>query len=76
MHVLQEVLWDVRPDVVIELGTNTGGGALTFASIMHLMEHSTNGTKDYKRMRVITIDPRGEAALCWLARRCMRRVVG
>ena len=36
--------------MLIELGTNTGGGALYFASLMHLM-----GTKG----RVITIDPRG-----------------
>jgi hypothetical protein len=26
--VLQEMLWRVKPDVLIELGTNTGGGAL------------------------------------------------
>ena len=58
-QVIQEVLWDVRPDVLIELGTNTGGGALALASVMQLIEQSTKGTPEYKRMRIITIDPNG-----------------
>ena len=62
--MIQEVLWDVRPDVLIELGTNTGGGALALASIMHLIEQSTKGTPEYKRMRIITIDPRGASFAC------------
>lgn len=49
-HVLQELMWRVKPDVVIELGTNTGGGALWFASILSLMSPTA---------RVITIDPNG-----------------
>jgi cephalosporin hydroxylase len=57
LQVIQEVLWDVRPDVLIELGTNTGGGALALASLMHLIEQSTKGKPEYKRMRIITIDP-------------------
>jgi cephalosporin hydroxylase len=48
--MIQEMLWRVKPDVVIELGTNAGGGALYFASILSLI--SSHG-------RVITIDPRG-----------------
>ena len=52
-QMIQEMLWRVKPDVLIELGTNTGGGALYFASIMSLM--SPHG-------RVITIDPRGMCA--------------
>lgn len=50
MHLLQEMLWKVKPDVLIELGTNTGGGAVYFASIMSLIGKG----------RVITIDPNGE----------------
>ncbi len=50
----------MRPDVVIELGTNTGGGALAMASVMHLIEQATQGSEEHKRMRIITIDPRGE----------------
>ena len=68
--MIQEVLWDVRPDVLIELGTNTGGGALALASIMHLIEQSTKGTPEYKRMRIITIDPRGASFACTLSSPC------
>lgn len=44
--VYQEILFDVRPDVVIECGTSQGGSALFLASICDLLN---NG-------RVITID--------------------
>lgn len=51
-HILQEMLWKVKPDVVIELGTSSGGGALYFASIMSLISGPGGAG------RVITIDPR------------------
>ena len=31
---IQQMLWKVKPDLVIEVGTNTGGGAIFYATIM------------------------------------------
>jgi cephalosporin hydroxylase len=42
----QEILYDTRPDVLVEAGTFKGGSALFFASMMDLLDHG----------RVITID--------------------
>jgi cephalosporin hydroxylase len=46
LFVMQEIITDVRPDVLIEAGTLQGGSALYFASIMDLLGKG----------RVITID--------------------
>lgn len=37
--VYAEILWEKRPDVVIECGTYAGGSALFLATIMDAMEH-------------------------------------
>ena len=34
MLILQEIIWDVKPDLIIETGTAAGGSALFFASIL------------------------------------------
>lgn len=31
---IQDMLWRVKPDLIIEIGTNTGGGAIFYATIM------------------------------------------
>jgi cephalosporin hydroxylase len=31
---IQDMLWRVKPDLVIEIGTNTGGGAIFYSTIM------------------------------------------
>jgi cephalosporin hydroxylase len=46
----QELLWDTKPDVLLEMGTARGGSAYYFASIFDLMG----------RGRVITVDIQGE----------------
>ena len=46
LWVYQEVLNEVRPDLVIETGTYAGGSALFLASCMDLLDHG----------RVITVD--------------------
>jgi len=46
MWVFQEILYETRPDVLVETGTFKGGSAYFFASLFDLM----------KRGRVITID--------------------
>lgn len=49
--IIQEVLMDVQPDIVIELGTFKGGGALFYASIMRFYaDHKPDAM-------VVTVDP-------------------
>ena len=47
--ILQEILFDARPQLLIETGTQNGGGALYYAAMMHLYDPST---------RVLTVDTR------------------
>ena len=44
--VYQEIIWETKPDVIIECGTFEGGSAYFMASICDLMDHG----------RIITID--------------------
>lgn len=37
--IIQELIYNVKPDYVIETGTNFGGSALFYASILELMKH-------------------------------------
>lgn len=37
--IYQEILYEVKPDIVIELGNKNGGGALFLASILELLGH-------------------------------------
>ncbi len=46
MWVFQEIIYETKPDVLIETGTRTGGGAYYYASILDLV----------KAGRVITVD--------------------
>jgi cephalosporin hydroxylase len=45
--IFQQLIWKIKPDLIIDLGTNTGGSALFFASIMSF--YTDEGT-------VLTID--------------------
>lgn len=44
---IQDMLWRVKPDLVIEVGTNTGGGAIFYATIMKA--YNPNG-------KIVTLD--------------------
>jgi cephalosporin hydroxylase len=46
LWILQEILYETRPDWIIECGTNHGGSSLFLASVCDLMDHG----------KVITID--------------------
>ncbi len=46
MWVFQEILYETRPDVIVETGTMEGGSSFYFASILDLLGHG----------RVITVD--------------------
>ena len=45
--VIQDMLWRVKPDLIIEIGTNTGGGAIFYATVMKA--YNPNGT-------IVTLD--------------------
>jgi cephalosporin hydroxylase len=46
LHIYQEILYETKPDVLIECGTYKGGSAYFFASMFDLLQHG----------KVITID--------------------
>ena len=50
--ILQEILFDTRPQLLIETGTQNGGGALYYATMMHLYDVDA---------RVLTVDARSVA---------------
>jgi len=54
MLAIADLLWRTRPDVVVELGTNMGGSAFYYASVMRA--YSPNGGT-----KVITLDPKDRA---------------
>lgn len=53
---IQDYLWTERPDVMIEIGTNTGGAAVFFADIMTAYNPDAH---------VITIDIENRTARSW-----------
>ncbi len=53
LWIYQEILARVRPDLIIETGTNFGGGAFYLASICDLLDHG----------RVLTVDIRNRPDL-------------
>ena len=44
---IQDMLWRVKPDLIVEIGTNTGGGAIFYATIMKA--YNPNG-------KIVTLD--------------------
>lgn len=66
--VIQQMLWQVKPDLVIEIGTNTGGGAVFYSSIMGFYN---------KNHKVVTLDVKEVSN--WNARnndRCEKCIMG
>lgn len=49
--VIQELIYNIKPDFIIETGTNFGGSTLFYASILELLKHG----------KVITIDKERKA---------------
>lgn len=52
LRVYQHVIWETRPDVIVELGTSHGGSALWFADQLRTLVPDTG-----QRKLVITVDP-------------------
>jgi len=49
--IYQEILWDVRPDVLIEIGSHSGGSTLYFAHLMDILDHGQVVSIDIDRSR-------------------------
>jgi len=50
LWTIQETITEVRPDLLIETGTNRGGSSLFFAHLMDLMGHGSIVTIDVKKL--------------------------
>ena len=48
--IFQMILWEVKPDLIIEIGTNRGGSALYFADLLDLIGHGEIHTMDVEDM--------------------------
>jgi len=44
--IYQMILWEVKPDIIIEIGTNRGGSALYFADLLDVIGHGEIHTID------------------------------
>lgn len=44
--IYQMILWEIKPDLIIEIGTNRGGSALYFADILDMIGHGEIHTID------------------------------
>ena len=44
--IYQMILWEVKPDLIIEVGTNKGGSALYFADLLDMIGHGEIHTID------------------------------
>ena len=77
--VYQEILYEVKPDIVIEIGNKNGGGTLFLASICELMGHGRvlaididHGpfTASHPRIDLLTGDCSGQEVLATVRERC------
>ncbi|MBZ4659097.1 MAG: cephalosporin hydroxylase family protein [Desulfacinum sp.] len=56
--IYQEILYEVRPDVVVEIGSFTGGSTLYLAHLLDLLGHGTVVSIDVNRQRFVADHPR------------------
>ena len=52
LWVYQEMMWELKPDLILETGTNKGGSALFFASMLDVIDPSSDA-------KVLTVDING-----------------
>jgi cephalosporin hydroxylase len=54
LWTIQETIFEVKPDLLIECGTNRGGSALFYAQLLDLMERGRVITVDIQKMHEIS----------------------
>lgn len=52
LHAFQEIIWEVKPDFIIEAGVARGGGVVFFASMLMLLEYC----KEVENSLVVGLD--------------------
>jgi cephalosporin hydroxylase len=87
MVVFQQIIWDTRPELIVETGTLEGGSALYFASLFDLLgqgevlsidiDHSktASATREHPRVTLLTADSTAETTRAEVRRRCEGRRV-
>ncbi len=55
---VQEIIWERKPDVIIETGTAEGGSALFMANVMDLLHNGKVITIDIKKFKTLPGHPR------------------
>ena len=58
MWIYQEMLWELKPDIIIETGTDRGGSALFFASLCEVIGHGQVVTIDVTEYSTNVVHPR------------------
>lgn len=75
----QEVVWETRPDVIVETGTHDGGSTLFFASLLDLVGGGRVLSVDFDPKPGLPEHPRieyrrdsslSEGTLAWVAKAC------
>lgn len=58
--IYQMIIFELKPDLVIEIGTNAGGGALYLADLMSIIDHGLVHTIDITNQcaRIVAAHPR------------------
>jgi cephalosporin hydroxylase len=56
--IYQEIVYEVRPDVIVEVGSASGGGALYLAHLLELMDHGQVVSVDIDRSTFVAEHPR------------------
>lgn len=64
LWIYQELIYDIRPDLIVECGTSAGGSALFFASICDLLGKGRIITMDVAEREGRPRHPRIEYVLC------------
>jgi cephalosporin hydroxylase len=78
---VQELIWDIKPDLIIETGVAHGGSAVFFASLLELRAHNREAILShpmYPRLRIFdgsSVDEKIAKVIAEKAARCRRVMV-
>tara|TARA_B100000902_G_scaffold394786_1_gene451855 strand:- start:4 stop:765 length:762 start_codon:yes stop_codon:yes gene_type:complete len=56
MMAIQEIIWRVKPDLIVETGVAHGGSVILHSSMMALLDLAENNSRESSHRKVIAID--------------------